>query len=116
MLATFGECLCAFNGKEAIAVFQSELEKGEPFDLICLDIMMPGVGGQEVLTAIRAIEEYLKILPPKTVKIIMTSALNDKKNILGAFTHQCEAYLVKPVEYERLLEQIRFLGLSPVSG
>ncbi len=116
MLTPFGECLVAIDGLEAIALFQAELAKGVPFDLVCLDIMMPDVGGQEVLTTIRALEEQLKILPPKNVKIIMTTALSDKKNILGAFTNQCEAYLIKPIEYEQLDRQIRLLGLVNEAG
>ncbi len=111
MLGTFGECRSVFDGGGAVAVFQSELDKGEPFDLVCLDIMMPGMSGQEVLTAIRGIEKKRTDLLPKTAKIIMTSTLNDRKNILVAYTNQCDVYLVKPVEYQQLVAQIRLLGL-----
>jgi len=34
----------------------------------------------------------------------MTTALSDSKNIMGAFRTGCEAYIVKPVEKEKLLE------------
>ena len=116
MLAPFGECFLASNGAEAIEVFQAEVDKLSLFDLVCLDIMMPGVGGHEVLKAIRAIEEEQCILPPLTAKVIMTSALSDKKNVFGAFSNQCEAYLVKPIEYEQLIAKIRFLDLEKAAG
>ena len=116
MLAPFGECFLASNGAEAIEVFQAAVEKLPLFDLVCLDIMMPGVNGHEVLKAIRAIEEERCILPPHTAKVIMTSALHDKKNVLGAFSNQCEAYLVKPIEYEQLVAKIRFLDLEKEAG
>jgi two-component system chemotaxis response regulator CheY len=85
MLKTHGECILASNGKEAIDSFYSALQQDQLFDLVCLDIMMPGVTGHEVLMNIREIEEDCNILPPKNVKIIMTSALNDKENVIGAF-------------------------------
>ena len=69
------------------------------------------MSGQEVLTAIRGIEKKRTDLLPTTAKIIMTSTLNDRKNILGAYTNQCDVYLVKPVEYQQLVVQIRLLGL-----
>ena len=116
MLAPFGECVLTSNGTEAIAVFQASVSHGPLFDLVCLDIMMPGVSGQDVLKEIRRIEEEEDILPPAAAKVIMTSALHDKGNILGAFANQCEAYLVKPIEYEQLLEQIRLLGLETETG
>ncbi len=116
MLAPFGECVHAANGAEAIEKFQAEIEKLSLFDLVCLDIMMPGVSGHDVLKAIRTIEEERHILPPRAAKILMTSALDDSKNILGAFANQCEAYLVKPIEYEQLVAKIRFLDLEREAG
>jgi two-component system chemotaxis response regulator CheY len=91
-------------------------QSGILFKLICLDIMMPGVSGHGVLKTIRQIEVEHSLFPPSTAKVIMTSALRDKSNIMGAFVNQCEAYLVKPIEYEQLLEQIRALGLDQETG
>ena len=116
MLAPFGECVLAFNGAEAIEKFQAEIDTPPLFDLVCLDIMMPSVSGHDVLKAIRAMEEERQILPPDTAKIIMTTALSDSKNIMGAFSNQCEAYLVKPIEYEQLVAKIRFLNLEKEAG
>jgi len=112
MLAPFGECALAANGDEAIELFRAEMEKLSLFDLVCLDIMMPGVSGHDVLKAIRAIEEENGIFPPRAAKVIMTSALSDSENILGSFSNQCEAYLIKPVEYEQLVAQINLLDLG----
>ena len=47
------------------------------------------------------------------VKIIMTTALDDKKNILEAFRSQCEAYLTKPIHVKKLHGELSKLGFSP---
>lgn len=111
-LMPLGECDIAVNGQEALEAFMLAIEEGQPYDLICLDIMMPEMSGQMVLKYIRQIEENKGILPADSVKIIMTSALKDSKNVMEAFSSQCEAYLVKPIDQEKLMEQIRLLGLS----
>jgi len=41
----------------------------------------------------------------------MTTALDDKKNIMNAFREQCDIYLVKPIDREKLTESLRSLAL-----
>lgn len=109
-LDPLGRCTEAADGHEALAAFTWAHDLGEPFDLICLDIMMPSMTGHEVLKTIRHFEEERDIDSP--VKVIMTTALKDRDNVMAAFCNQCEAYLVKPLEREKLLEQIQTLGLT----
>lgn len=104
------------DGLRATDAFLWARGQQEPYDLICLDIMMPGMSGHEFLKEIRLIEEQEGIFPPASVKVIMTSALNDSGNIMGGFVNQCEAYMVKPIDQDKLLGQIRALGLSVGSG
>jgi two-component system chemotaxis response regulator CheY len=111
-LMSLGECDIAVNGQEALEAFMLAIEEGQPYDLVCLDIMMPEMSGQMVLKYIRQIEKNKGTLPADSVKIIMTSALKDGKNVMEAFNSQCEAYLVKPIDREKLMEQICLLGLS----
>ena len=111
LLLPYGECHVAVDGKEAITAYQTMLEAGSKYDLICLDIMMPEMDGQEVLTEIRKMEETKGILHPEAAKIIMTTALADPKNVMQAFKGQCEAYLVKPFRKDKLMEILHDLGL-----
>ena len=108
-------CAFAENGVEAIKVFRQALEQNEVFDLVCLDIMMPEQDGHETLKQIREIEADRAILGLDGVKVIMTTALDDPKNLFGAFREGCEAYLVKPVRRNRLLEEVEKLGLLSLS-
>jgi two-component system, chemotaxis family, chemotaxis protein CheY len=111
ILSPYGESHIAVNGKEAIEAFMLAWAEGRLYDLICLDIMMPEMDGQEVLKRIRNMENLEGVLPGRGVKVIMTTALKDKENVFTAFNEQCDAYLIKPVDKARLLGQIREFGL-----
>jgi len=111
LLKGFGPAHVAVNGKEAIVAVGAALEAGEPYDLICLDIMMPQMDGQTALKKIRALEESRGILSSDGAKIIMTTALNDMKNISSAYRSLCDGYLVKPLRKEKLLEELNKLAL-----
>ena len=47
ILKRFGEIHIAVNGKEAVAAVRSAMDAGVPYDLICLDMMMPEMDGRE---------------------------------------------------------------------
>ncbi|HOS97149.1 MAG TPA: response regulator [Deltaproteobacteria bacterium] len=111
MLSPYGQCHVAVNGREAIEAFMVAWNEGSPYDLVCLDIMMPEVDGQTVLKGIRAMEETEGVPLGNGVKIIMTSALDDKENVLSAFKELCDAYLVKPINKVKLLGYLRDLRL-----
>ncbi len=110
ILSPFGSCHIATNGRDAVKAFEKAWTDDERFDLICLDIVMPELDGQEVLAMIREREEARGIRGAAATKVIMTTGLDDSYNIMEAFTHgHCEAYLTKPIERHRLLEHLREL-------
>jgi two-component system chemotaxis response regulator CheY len=101
----------AVNGKEAVEAVRISLENKEPYNLICMDIMMPEMDGQEALRHIRDLEKMDGILPTDGVKVIMITALDDKKNIMTAFREQCDTYLVKPLDKTKLVAALETLKL-----
>lgn len=108
----FDTCHMAVNGNEAIEAFLRSVEENEPYDLICLDIMMPELNGQEALQKIRKIEKDKGIGGVDMVKVIMTTALNSPKDIMGAFMKGgCEGYLTKPIDLDKLNEYLKKFGL-----
>jgi len=110
-LAQYGECHIAVNGKEALAAFRAAQESGQTYDLICMDIMMPEMDGQTAVKEIRAAEEAAGMLSTDGVKIIMTTALDDVKNVVESFQALCDAYLFKPIDKGMLLGHLRDLQL-----
>ncbi len=101
----------AVNGREAVEAVRLSLESGEHYNLICMDIMMPEMDGQEALKQIRELEKAAGIQPTDGVKVIMITALDDKKNIMTAFREQCDTYLVKPLDKNKLIRSLETLGL-----
>jgi two-component system chemotaxis response regulator CheY len=106
-LAPYGPCNVAVDGDEALQAVDAALANGTRYDLICLDIMMPGIDGTEVLARIREMESEAGILLGDGAKVFMTTALGDSKNVRGAFKASCDAYLVKPVKRSELEELVR---------
>ena len=110
-LSRYGECDVMVDGEEAVDAFMMALEDGEPYDLACLDVMMPVMDGYQVLKAIRDIEAQKGIPKSKRVKVIMTTALNDERNVKMAFELECEAYAGKPIDVEKFEKVLTKLGL-----
>ncbi len=111
-LSPYGDCDMVVDGEEAIEAFRLAWEEGDPYELICLDIMMPNIDGQEALMKIREIEKELGVKGPDEVKVIMVTALDDPKTVVEAFYKGgATSYIVKPVEREKLLKEIKSLGL-----
>jgi two-component system, chemotaxis family, chemotaxis protein CheY len=111
ILNVYGPTHVAINGKEAVEAVRIAQEATEPYDLICLDIMMPEMDGQDALHAIRTNEEKVGVQTGNGVKVIMTTALSDSKNVLKSFKEQCDAYVVKPINKAKLLDEVRKLEL-----
>lgn len=117
ILSAYGECHVAVNGIEGLYAFRNSLHEKQPYDLICMDILMPGLDGHETLKKIRQIEKELGMDEFTHVKVIMTTGLNDANNVMKAFVNgQCEAYLPKPVSRETLLDKLALLGLIKKSA
>ena len=111
LLKCYGPVHVAVNGKEAVEAVRLALEAVEPYDLICLDIMMPKMDGQEALKEIRRIETAAGVAASKRARIVMTTALADRENVMEAIRGSCDYFLTKPIQKAKLLEELRALAL-----
>lgn len=109
-LSSYGECDMTIDGEETLEAYTLAYDEGTPYDLICLDIMMPKMDGIKVLKEIREIEDEKGIDERERVKIIMTTALNDVKNVFDSFETGCQAYASKPIDTQKLVEVMKKLG------
>ncbi len=110
LLREFGPSDLAVDGQEAVEAARVAREAGEPYDLICMDIMMPRMDGQEALREIRR-EEAEAFFPTRASRIVMTTALDRMKDVAESFGNLCDGYLVKPIQRDRLLAELRKLEL-----
>ena len=112
MLDGFGEIDLARSGIEAIEYVNQQLKTQKSYDVIFLDIMMPEMDGIETLQKIRQIEEINGINLGDGSKVVMVTALEDKENVLSAFSKGCEYYIIKPVQQTKVFELLQEMGFS----
>jgi two-component system copper resistance phosphate regulon response regulator CusR len=78
-----------------------ELALQESYDLILLDIILPGINGMEVCRMLR--ERKIEI------PILMLTALGSTENIVSGLRTGADDYLVKPFKFKVLLARIKAL-------
>ena len=103
-LSSYGTCDVAVDGMEALDAFLEAVKQKEPYDLLCLDIMMPRVDGLKVLKAIRVLEKQHNL---KHTCIMMMTALADVEYVDQALELGCDAYAAKPIDTEKVESVMR---------
>jgi two-component system copper resistance phosphate regulon response regulator CusR len=93
---------------DAVANGDDALEQAEinPYDLIILDVMLPGLNGFEVCRRLR--EGGLKI------PVLMLTARDGVEDRIAGLDHGADDYLTKPFEFRELLARLRALLRRPV--
>lgn len=81
------------------------LSENDVYDVIILDIMLPGMSGLEILKEIRA--------AGKNVPILLLTAKDDTKDKVNGLNMGADDYLVKPFVTEELIARVRALGRRP---
>ena len=110
-LSKYGECDVTVDGMEAVDAFMLALEEENPYDLVCLDIMMPVMDGYQALVGIRNLEKERDIPKEKAAKVIMTTALNEETNVKMAFELGCTVYSGKPIDQDKFEQVLKKFGL-----
>ena len=100
-LSKYGECDVTVDGMEAVDAFMMALEDGEPYDLVCLDIMMPVMDGYEATMAIRALERTDADIP-----IIAMTADAFSEDIQKCLECGMNDHLAKPIDIQVVAHKI----------
>src|ERR1044071_6981845 len=98
VLSNYAEVSICTDGAEAVEACNRALDQGGPYDLICMDLTMPNMGGLEALQRIRQSEERHGHLRSSAAKVIITTASNDACTISKAFQQHCAANVVTPLD------------------
>jgi len=111
ILISYGKFDFAEDGLEALDKFTYQLDNDDPYNLICLDILMPHIDGLGVLKKIRSIEEERNLDSTKKAKIVMVSALADQGMVMRCLKAGCDGFIAKPFTKDRIITEIQKLGL-----
>jgi len=113
-LSPYGKSDIAVDGEEAVRSFLSAWKENSPFDLICMDIMMPKVDGQDALRQIREMEMLLGIKDPQRVKVIMITSVDDLSSMNKAVAEGgANFYMIKPINKQKLARLLTFFNFHP---
>jgi two-component system chemotaxis response regulator CheY len=108
-LSRYGGCDIALDGKEAVNAARLARQNRQSYDLICMDLRMPEMDGQEAIREIRKQEVSEGV--SNIARIIVTTIHTDMEDITKALLGRCNAYLVKPIDTAKLKKELKTLGL-----
>ena len=111
ILVAGGQCDVAVDGLEALVAFKEAISAGQPYDLVCLDIVMPKMDGLATLMALRQFEETHGVDEDEGAKVVMISSLEEFVHGTEAFCHGSNGYLDKPIDEDALAQELERLGL-----
>lgn len=108
VLEEYGECDSAMSGEESVEMFDKAHGNGKPYDVVFMDILMPGMDGHQASEIMRTMERRLGVRPPYLFKLVMITTLVDDSNVSKAFFKaQASCYIVKPLDKKRVLEELK---------
>ena len=105
-LSKFGDVVITPDGIAAVDEFVNALEKGELFELVCLDIMMPKIDGYKVLASIRSAERKHGVSRMLRSKVIMTSAFDS-----NLASDDYDDYICKPIDIMKFNDMLKKLDI-----
>ncbi|MDU0459728.1 MAG: response regulator [Geobacteraceae bacterium] len=99
----------AESGEDALKLVESALESKTYYDLICMDIFMPGKDGHETLKEIRAMESAHS---GARATVFMVTGSSSPDDMFDALMHgDCDDYLTKPLMQQSFNELLGKHGL-----
>jgi CheY-like chemotaxis protein len=98
------------NGEEALESWLAAKSAGAPYDLVLMDIQMPGLDGIEATKRIRSHEAGQA---GKRTPILALTANTLVEDRYACFEAGMDGFLVKPLDREKLSEALAGLGASP---
>ncbi len=105
----------ATSGQQALGLFQDG--QGNRFDMVLMDLMMPGMNGLETTREIRRWEEALSASDPEygaPVPIVALTASNQDNQLAACLDAGMNDFLSKPFRLDKVLASLRRWAKTPV--
>jgi two-component system chemotaxis response regulator CheY len=102
--------VAAGSGEEALGLVEEALRSDDYFDLICMDIGLPGISGHDALKSIRELEATHG---DTRAKVFMVTASSSPDDMIDALiVGDCDDYLTKPLMKQNFLALLKKYGLA----
>jgi two-component system, chemotaxis family, chemotaxis protein CheY len=112
ILGLQGDCDCAAGGEIALKMFAAADKELVPYGLVTVDIEMPEMNGQELVTQLRQWEEKHGVALTERAKILMVTIKKELRAVSTSYSEGCDGYLVKPVTPESVAQGLKEIGLD----
>jgi len=91
------------DGVDAMAFLRKEGEYADAPtpDLVLLDLNLPRMDGREVLAAMKSDEELRRI------PVVVLTTSEAEEDVLRSYSLHANAYVTKPVDFERFIDVVR---------
>ncbi len=106
----FGNVVCADSGAKAIEALDRAFAEKTYFTFLFLDVGLPDTTGHKILELLRQHEAEHGLPHDKRCRVVMQTAFGDLKNSAGAFSADCDYYLVKPYSKKQIEELLAKLS------
>ncbi len=108
------ECRVAVaqDGISAVSSFRSALRDAAPFDILCLDLNLPGMDGIRVLRAVRRLEAEFARPGLEPARIVMMTTSNARATVQAVLAAGVNDFLVKPFTTAEFLQRLQLERFS----
>ena len=111
LLAPYGKCDTAGDGRQALQMIEQSLWERRPYDVVFLDILMPVMDGHEAARRIQAMQDAYELPDPLRAKLVVVSARGDVESRMEAhFEGGADIFIPKPVTDEIVREVFASFG------
>lgn len=111
ILSSVGNIKEAETGSQALTLFKDALDRGEPFELISLDVGLPDMNGTDILVELRDAEAQASLPGYRPVKVLMVTAHSDRDTVITSIQAGCDEYVVKPFTPDLVSRKLIKMGL-----
>lgn len=112
LLNAYGQCDAVEDGDQGWGAFKGAHGENNPYDLITMDVDMPGMNGHEVVKKIRAWEgENMNNGELLVAKVLMVTSMQSRSDVIASFNEGCENFIRKPIKPNELDECLNKLDI-----
>ena len=103
-------CDIAVSSSEVLQAFKISNEDGMPYNIMILNVALPGAPILETITEIRRREAHRNLQGAERIAFVVVTDVDSKEPSLGEILSQCEGHIQRPIQKGDFLGQLHSLG------